>query len=152
MVKDDSRSVDSADTENLEPVPWGLLLMSWILPGLGHFILGKRVRGAVFAGVILSAFVTGVLLNGEIGVPHAGDPFSWLSTMAGLGNGILYFLRLFWVNGIGAFFANLPLGLSGGGDPALLGFSYGKTFLISAGLMNLLVVLDVSDVARGVKK
>jgi len=143
---------ESKEAGNIPPVPWPLLSLSWLVPGLGHFLLGKKLRAAVFASVICLAFLTGILLNGEVGVPQAGNPFSWLSTIAGLGNGILYFLRLFWVNGIGGFFSSLPLGLNGGGDPAALGFGYGKTFLISAGLMNLLVVLDVSDIARGLKK
>jgi len=32
-----------------------------------------------------------------------------------------------------------------------VGFSYGNTFLYTGGLMNLLLVLDVSDIARGEK-
>lgn len=150
MTKEEARAVEKA--ENFPAVPWPLLIISWLVPGLGHFMLGRKVRAFVFAGVVCAAFITGVLLNGEIGVPQAGNPFSWLTTMAGLGNGVLYFLRLIWLNGIGGLFSSLPLGLSGGGDPAALGFSYGKTFLISAGLMNLLVVLDVSDISRGLKR
>lgn len=150
MAKEEPKAADAAG--NIPPVQWPLLCISWLVPGLGHFLLGRKLRAFVFASVICAAFITGVLLNGEIGVPQSGNPFSWLSTMAGLGNGALYFLRLIWVNGIGGLFSSLPLGLSGGGDPAALGFAYGKTFLISAGLMNLLVVLDVSDISRGVKK
>ena len=137
------------DSRNRAPI--GLLAAAWFLPGIGHWILGRRKRAVVFAFVIFSGFVTGVLLNGELGTPKPQNPFSWLAAFACMGNGILYFLRIFWLNGVGGFFANLPYGLSGGGSPSAAGFAYGNTFLYTAGLMNLLTVLDVSDIVRGQK-
>jgi len=135
------------------PVPWLRLLVAWLVPGLGHWMLGRRRRALVFAAVIVAAFVTGSLLHGELGVPRQGSPFSWLATFACLGNGLLYLVRLAWVNGLdGLFSAGFPYGLSGGGSPLAAGFSYGNTFLYTAGLMNLLTVLDVSDIARGMKE
>jgi len=128
-----------------------LLAASWLVPGLGHWILGKRVRAVVFAVVIVSAFVTGVLLNGELGVPKPQNPFSWLATFACIGDGLLYVVRMVWLNGLGGAISGFPFGLSGGGDPTLAGFAYGNTFFYTGGLMNLLVVLDVSDIASGEK-
>lgn len=123
-----------------EPVggaPPMLLAAAWFIPGLGHLILGRRLRAAVFAGVILASFVTGLLLQGELAVPRSGQPFSYLAFLACLGTGAPYVVgRL------------LGLGL---GDPMAAGFGYGNTFLVTAGLMNLLTVLDVSDIARGLK-
>lgn len=114
--------------------------------------MGKRFRGLVFAGVIIAAFVTGVLLKGELAVPQQNSPLSWFFAFGCLGNGVLYILRLLWVNGFdGLFGSAFPYGLQGGGDPVAAGFFYGKTFLYTAGLMNLLVVLDVHDIARGDK-
>ncbi len=133
------------------PAPMALLGAAWLVPGLGHLILGKRIRAAVFFAVVAAGFVTGVWLDGEVGVPRVDNPFSWLSTLACAGNGLLYLIRLIWVNGLGSLLSNMPLGLEGGGDPVAAGFGYGKTFLITAGLMNLLTVLDVSDIARGAK-
>lgn len=151
MAKEGSRETDSAPEEESR-VPFGLLAAAWFVPGLGHLILGKKLRSWVFGAVILAGFVTGVLLHGEVGVPRPEDPFSWLSTFACFGNGILYFIRLAWLNGVGGMISGLPFGLDGGGEPIAAGFNYGKTFLITAGLMNLLAVLDVSDIARGAKK
>jgi len=131
--------------------PLTLLLGAWFLPGLGHWVLGKRKRAAVFAVVIVCAFVTGVLLQGEIGTPRPQNPFSWLAAFACLGNGILSIGRLVWLNGLGGLLSGLPFGLQGGGSPSAAGFAYGNTFLYTAGLMNLLAVLDVSDIARGDK-
>lgn len=131
--------------------PLGLLTLAWLIPGLGHWRLGKRTRAVVFAAVIVAGFATGILLDGELGVPRSGSPFSWLAAFACVGNGALYFLRLLWVNGLGLASSDLPFSVSGGGHPMAVGFSYGNTFLYTSGLMNLLAVLDVSDLARGVK-
>jgi len=117
--------------------PFGLLAVAWLIPGLGHLILGRRLRAAVFAGVILACWATGLLLHGELAIPRHGAPFSYLAFLACLGQGALYIVgRL------------LHLGL---GDPMAAGFGYGNTFLVTAGLMNLLTVLDVSDISRGMK-
>ena len=142
----------SKKTEPAAGAPPLLLAAAWLIPGLGHWILGKRVRAVVFAAVIISAFVTGVLVQGELGTPRPGEPFSWLATLACLGNGALYLARLLWVNGLhGVFSSAFPYGILGGGDPVAVGFAYGNTFLYTGGLMNLLVVLDVADIARGEK-
>ena len=131
--------------------PIGLLIVGWLIPGLGHWILGKKKRAVVFAVVIFCSFVTGLLLEGEIGTPKPQSPFSWLAAFACLGNGILSIARLVWLNGVLGLLANLPYGLQGGGSPSAAGFAYGNTFLYTAGLMNLLAVLDASDIARGDK-
>lgn len=146
-----SRKKSEGD-KKARPVRKSLIFVAWLVPGLGHWLLGKRVRSLVFAAVILASFVTGVLLDGEIAVPQQNSPLSWFFAFGCLGNGALYLLRLLWVNGIdGLISATFPYGLQGGGDPVTAGFFYGKTFLYTAGLMNLLVVLDVLDIARGDK-
>lgn len=130
-----------------------LLVAALLVPGLGHWLLGKRARAVVFASVVVAAFSTGVAIDGELGVPRQGFPFSWLATGACLGNGLLYLIRIIWLNGLGQIFSSaFPLGLQGGGDPMAVGFVYGNTFLYTAGLMNLLLVLDVSDIFRGDKE
>lgn len=153
MKKNRSDKKRNNPVGEVEPakVPMKLILGAWLLPGLGHFLLGRKKRAFVFALVIVSAFVTGILLDGELGTPKQQNPFSWLAAFACIGNGILYFIRLLWVNGLGGIFSLLPFGLDGGGNPAAAGFAYGNTFLYTAGLMNLLTVLDVSDIAKGEK-
>ncbi|MCP4897947.1 MAG: hypothetical protein GY906_13325 [bacterium] len=129
---------EDARTAKVEKgLPWFLIAVAWLVPGLGHLLLGKKIRAGVFAAVIVAAFVTGILLEGELAVPHRGQPFSWLASAACFGSGGLYIL--------GKIF-----GL-GGGDPQAVGFAFGNTFLYTAGLMNLLTVLDTSDIWRGEK-
>lgn len=132
--------------------PFRLLAAAWLVPGLGHWLLGRRLRAVVFFVVIVCAFATGVAVDGELGTPRPGEPFSWLATIACIGNGLLYLGRLVWLNGLTGTLAGFPYGLEGGGSPIAVGFAYGNAFLYTAGLMNLLAVLDVSDIARGEKE
>ena len=98
-------------------VPPALLLAAWFVPGLGHWILGKRTRAIVFGLVIVSAFFTGVLLNGELGTPKPENPFSWLAAFACLGNGVLYLGRLLWLDGLAGVVTGIPFSLDGVGKP-----------------------------------
>jgi hypothetical protein len=115
-----------------------LIALAWLLPGLGHLLLGRRLRAAVFAVVILVGFAVGLALDGELALPVAGDPLSYLATVACLGNGALYFVAKY-------------LGL-GAGVVRSAGWEYGNTFLLTAGMMNLLLLLDVHDIATGRKE
>jgi hypothetical protein len=145
-----AKSAEAKNGEVRKP-PIGLLAGAWLVPGLGHWLLGKKRRAVVFGVVIFCAFVTGVFFHGEIGTPKPQSPFSWLAAFACLGNGILSIGRLIWLNGLGGLIGGIPFGIQGGGSPSAAGFAYGNTFLYTAGLMNLLTVLDVSDIARGEK-
>jgi hypothetical protein len=147
---DRTTSAGSAGAKKKGAGAW-LLAGALLVPGLGHWILGKRRRALVFALVIVAGFITGVLLDGELGTPRADRPFSWLATFACLGNGVMYGLRLLWLNGLGGLLGGWPYGIGGGGDPTAAGFAYGNTFLYTSGLMNLLLMLDVSDIVRGEK-
>lgn len=151
MTTQTQRAKEGSEDGSGSKAPLPLLVVAWLIPGLGHWLLGKRLRAVVFFLVIASAFITGVAIDGELGTPHPGEPFSWLATIACLGNGALYLVRLIWINGLGNTLSGLPFGLDGGGDPVAVGFAYGNAFLYTAGLMNLLAVLDVSDIARGEK-
>ena len=114
-----------------------LMLLAWLVPGLGHLLLGRRLRAAVFCAVILVGFAVGLVLDGELILPHAGDPLSYLAAIANIGNGILFFVARHFDLGQGAVTAP--------------GYEFGNTFLLTAGMMNLLLVLDTHDIAVGKK-
>jgi hypothetical protein len=116
----------------------GLVLLAWLVPAAGHFALGRRGRAAVFAVVLAVALVTGYALDGNLHRVVPGQPLSWLFTAGAMGLGAPYFL--------------LRWGLGYQGEPTAPGFEYGTVFLLSAGLMNLLLVLDVYDIASGRKE
>jgi hypothetical protein len=118
------------------PVPV-LVLLAWFVPGLGHLLLGRRLRAAVFFAVVGVGFIVGLALDGELMLPHAGDPLSFLATIASVGNGLLFFV---------ARALNL-----GQGVVTAPGYEFGNTFLLSAGMMNLLLMLDTYDIGVGKK-
>jgi hypothetical protein len=112
-----------------------LCATAWLFPASGHLLLGKRFRALGFAVVLLIAFGLGLRLEGNLYRPVAGQPLSYLATLGAMGVGGPYFAARY-----GAGFQ---------GRPEAPGFEYGTVFLLSAGLMNLLLVLDVWDIARG---
>jgi hypothetical protein len=114
-----------------------LAVVAWLLPASGHLLLGKRFRALGFALVLLIAFGLGMRLEGNLYRPVPGQPLSYLATLGAMGIGAPYFVARY--------------GADYQGKPEAQGFEYGTIFLLSAGLMNLLLVLDVWDIARGRK-
>ena len=121
--------------------PWRTYLLcalAWLVPGAGHFALGRRARAAVFLAVIACAIGVGVQLDGNLYRVVAGQPLTLLATLGAMGMGAPYFVLRFL------------LGFAG--SPEAAGYEYGTVFLLSAGLMNLLLVLDTWDIATGRKE
>lgn len=118
--------------------PTLVVALAWFVPGLGHLLLGRRQRAAVFALVVVVSFVVGILCQGELILPKAGDPLSYFASVATVGNGILFFIAK-------------SLGL-GDGVPTAVTYEYGNAFLLTAGVMNLLLMLDAYDIAVGKKE
>ncbi|HLI30679.1 MAG TPA: DUF6677 family protein, partial [Terriglobia bacterium] len=42
-----------------------LCIAAWLIPGLGHWLLKKKVRAAILFFAILGMFVFGVLMQGQ---------------------------------------------------------------------------------------
>ena len=112
------------------------VVLAWLVPGAGHVFLGRRGRGIAFLLIVLATAAVGWLLEGQLyrGVSH---PIELLATLACAGMGLPYFLLY-------------ALGYNGDIDAA--GFEYGKAFLLTAGLMNILLMLDIWDIASGEKE
>ena len=113
-------------------------VLAWLVPGLGHVYLGRWLRGAAFCTLVSTAAVVGVSLDGKLWRPVAGKPLSYLATPGAMGLGGGYFV--------------LRTGLGYQGDVTAAGYEYGSAFLLTAGLMNVLLVLDAWDVSRGRKR
>ncbi len=129
-------------TEAETPHPSGravaLAGLAWLIPGAGHFALRRFRRAFLFLAVVACAFAVGLRFDGNLYRPVPRQPLSWLGTAGAMGVGIPYFA---WRWGLGYE-----------GDPAAPGYEYGTVFLLSAGLMNLLLVLDTWDIATGRKE
>lgn len=113
------------------------VLLAWAIPGAGHFYLGKRRRGLLFAALVLISFWIGCSLNGNLYTVVGDRPLTVLATLASMGVGFPYFLMRYLMAYAGEITA-----------PA---YEYGSAFILTAGLMNLLLVLDCWDIASGQK-
>lgn len=113
-------------------------LLAWVVPGAGHFYLGRRGRGALFCVLVLVSLTVGCLLDGNLYRITPQQPLSILATWASMGMGAAYFV--------------LRWGLGYAGDIMAAGYEYGTAFILTAGLMNLLLVIDAWDIASGRKE
>ncbi|MBI2835694.1 MAG: hypothetical protein HYX76_14835 [Acidobacteria bacterium] len=114
-----------------------LCLAAWAMPGAGHLWLRRTSKGAVFLVVLPLMFVIGLALQGRLFPFRASEPLVALAALADLGIGATYLIAR-------------ALGY-GGGSVTAATYEYGNTFLIVAGLLNLLVIVDAYDVALGRK-
>ncbi len=114
------------------------VLSAWLVPGLGHFYLKRPLRGLAFFALVVASALIGCKLEGNLYWVVAGQPLTILATFASMGMGFLYFL--------------LRYALHYQGNIMGAGYEYGTAFLLTAGLMNLLLVLDVWDIVRGKKE
>jgi len=137
------------DAEVDEPTPnwaWMVGFAAWFIPGFGHGLLRKWPRALLMGGAVWLCFFLGLKMGGHMYDLSNGDSTS--STLlqvppmiANLGSGALYIVC--WLLGSG--FADDPQ------QAARATYEYGNTFLLIAGLLNYLVMLDAFDVAAGRK-
>ena len=111
---------------------------AWLVPGLGHVYLKRWRRGLAFFLLVVAAIWLGCALHGNLYRILPQQPLSTLATLGAFGMGIPYFL--------------LRWGFGYTGDILAPGFEYGTAFLLTAGLMNWLLVLDAWDISRGKKE
>src|ERR1035441_8363838 len=67
------------------------LIAGWLVPGAGHFLLGKWYRGALLAASILGMFAMGIAMQGQL-YSGAHDILEILGLAGDLGNGLLFFV------------------------------------------------------------
>ena len=114
------------------------LIAGWLIPGAGHLLLGKWVRGALLAISILSMFAIGIALQGKVYSPNTGEPLDMLGFAGDLGSGLLYGLARI---------------LGWGQAPVLIAVAdYGTKFIVVAGLLNLVAAVDAHSLASGRKR
>ena len=114
-----------------------LCLAAWIVPGAGHLWLGRREKGLVFLVALPAMFAVGLTLHGRLFPFQLSDLIVCLEAFADLAIGVPYVIAS-------------ALGF-GTGDVRAVTYEYGNAFLLVAGLLNLLVVIDACDIARGRK-
>lgn len=127
----------AADRAQPATNPYLVSAIAWLVPGAGHLWLGRTQKGLIFLVTLPLMFATGVWLEGRLFPFQPSEPLVALAAFADIGIGIPYFvakaLRL------------------GGGNVIAATYEYGNTFIIVAGLLNMLVLLDAFDIAQGRK-
>lgn len=114
-----------------------LCLASWAIPGAGHLWLGRRTKGLIFLVALPLMFAIGLATGGRLFPFTLSEPLVCLAAVADLGIGVTYFIAS-------------ALGYGEGAVRAVT-YEYGNAFLIVAGLLNLLVIIDAYDIAMGRK-
>jgi Family of unknown function (DUF6677) len=118
----------------------------WFIPGAGHLLQGKWFRGVLLGGAVWLCFLSGLYMGGHL-FPFSSSEKGWSALLqvppavANLGSGILYLFCSFASIG----FADDSL------HAARATFEYGTNFLLVAGLLNYLSMLDAFDIAAGRK-
>ena len=128
-----ARSAGSSST-----MPTVVLLAGWLIPGAGHFMLRKYVRGSLLFVSIVSMFFIGLALKGQVYLPNTGDLLDILNFAGDLGNGLLYLMtRVF------------DMGQS---SVQIAVADYGSKFIVVAGLLNVIAAVDAHSLATGRKR
>ena len=110
---------------------------AWAVPGAGHLWLGRAQKGLSLLVLLTVMFSFGLWIEGRIFPFEFADPLVGLAALADLGVGLPYFLA----KALGA----------GVGRAVAVTYEYGNTFVIVAGLLNMLAVLDAYDISQGRK-
>ena len=110
---------------------------AWAVPGAGHLWLGRARTGWILLGVLVGMYAFGLWLQGEVFSFDLSQPLVALAGLANFGAGVPYLLTR--MTGWGA------------GEVVAATYEFGNTFLVVAGLLNGLVVLDAYDIAVGRK-
>ena len=114
-----------------------LCVAAWIVPGLGHFLLGRKWRALILFVSIVTMFLMGIAMQGEFFTTSSG---SYLQTLG--------------------YFGELCVGLAmpaarffgyAGGNPLFVSADFGTAYLVAAGMLNTLSILDTYDIAMGRK-
>jgi hypothetical protein len=117
------------------------VVLAWLLPGGGHFYLKKWNRGVLLLFAISGMFVFGLMMRGRMFEPITGDLFTtvvnWGGYIGDVAMGALYFLA----NWLGYEQPQLASAVA----------DYGTKFLVCAGLLNILAMIDAYEIAIGEK-
>ncbi len=141
-----SEEMASKEKKPKEPRPplmsWlPAVALGWLVPGGGHFLLKHRIRGALLLSSVAFTFLLGIMLRGVLFQPKTGDLLTTIIYCGGflgdMASGVFYLLTV-WL---------------GYAQPDVAGHmhDYGTKFLVTAGLLNVLAMVDAYEIATGKK-
>ena len=79
-------------------VALGLLaaIAAWLVPGLGHLLLGRWGRALAFFVAVAGLVLTGYWLRGNVFPPHSADLFGAVGFLSDASTGVLYYFSRFF--------------------------------------------------------
>jgi hypothetical protein len=133
----------TAEKAKIDAVPVSMMsvlapALGWLIPGAGHVIQKRWIRGALLFISIVTMFLLGLAMQGRIYKANGGDILDILGFVGDIGSGGLYLLTLANDWGQGAI--------------AFATADYGTKFMIVAGLLNFIAVADAYHIAIGKKQ
>ncbi|HUO14839.1 MAG TPA: DUF6677 family protein [Verrucomicrobiae bacterium] len=134
-------TTDKAKVAQAEPVSLMAVLapaVGWLIPGAGHMIQKRWIRGTLLFISIVTLFLLGLAMQGRIYKANGGDILDILGFVGDVGSGALYILTVMNDWGLGAI--------------AFATADYGTKFMIVAGLLNFIAVADAYHIAIGKKQ
>jgi len=112
--------------------------VGWLIPGAGHLIQRRWVRGVILMACIVVMFVLGLAMQGKVYTPNSGDLLDMLGFIGDLGAGGLYIVTRTLDLGQGAIHRAVA--------------DYGTKFIVVAGLLNVIAAVDAHHIALGKKR
>ena len=112
--------------------------VGWLIPGAGHLIQKRWIRGLLLMASIVTMFVLGLLMQGHVYRPNGGDILDILGFVGDIGAGGLYVVSRAMDWGPGAISHATA--------------DYGTKYIIVAGLLNFISMADAYHIAIGKKQ
>src|SRR5580692_583946 len=109
------------------------VIAAWLIPGGGHFLLKKSGRGALIFGSVVLMFLFGLFMRGMMFTPEKG--VDYLTSLINYGG---------FVCNLAAGALDILTAMLGYNQPDMAGavHDYGTKFLVTAGLLNILAMVD----------
>ena len=129
----------AAPSEPIAITPLGVAapLLGWLIPGAGHILQCRYIRGLLIFICVVSLFALGVQMQGKVYAPNTGDILDMLGFLGDLGAGAVYLITR----------------AMGWGHSAieLASADYGTKYMVIAGLLNVIAAVDAHHIAIGKK-
>ena len=118
-----------------KPAPIVVLFGGWLLPGLGHMMLGRKLRGALFLAFVVATSMLGNYLTGGAAISPVDHPYALIAELPA-GMVALVPAAMDWFRT--AHRDPLP-------DALIANLDLGMVFCMMAGLWNALLAHDAFD-------
>ena len=118
--------------------PAMVTLAGWLVPGLGHILQGRFIRGILLMLAVFTMFFAGLGMQGKVYSFNTGDLLDILGFVGDLGAGVVYFLARSMDWGAG----NIHRAVA----------DYGTKYIVVAGLLNVVAAIDAYHIAIGKKQ